>query len=84
MLTATNIAYDQTMKVLVIAATVIAILPIIFAFMSPEFYLGDQQNAVDQIDLKGETIRELREKDRADKKEKVELEKNATTVTQQA
>ena len=47
-------AYDDTMKVLCIAATCIAVLPIICALFMPDFFLGDKQNAVDAMDLKGE------------------------------
>lgn len=53
-LTLTCLAYDETMKVLVIAATVVAIFPIFFSLMMPNYHLGDKQNAVDDADLTGE------------------------------
>lgn len=46
-------AYDDTMKVLCIAATCIGVLPILFALLMPDYYLGDKQNAVDKADLTG-------------------------------
>lgn len=49
-----HLAYDETMKVLVIAATVVAIFPIFFSLMMPNYHLGDKQNAVDDADLTGE------------------------------
>ncbi|EKM58957.1 uncharacterized protein PHACADRAFT_25102 [Phanerochaete carnosa HHB-10118-sp] len=47
-------AYDDTMKVLCIAATCIAVLPILCALVMPNYYLGNKQNAVDRTDLAGE------------------------------
>ena len=47
------LAYDDTMKVLTIAATVLSVVPILFSLMMPNYYLGDKQNAVDQTDLTG-------------------------------
>ncbi len=47
-------AYEDTMKILCIAATCISIIPILFSLIMPNFYLWDQQNAVDNIDLQGE------------------------------
>jgi len=44
------------MKVLTIVATVFAIIPILMAFFIPNWYLGDQQNAVDNVDLLGEKV----------------------------
>lgn len=43
------------MKIMVIAATVISIIPIFIALFMPVFHLGDKQNAVDNSDLGGET-----------------------------
>ena len=42
------------MKILCIAATCLAVVPILFALIMPNYYLGDKQNAVDQTDLTGE------------------------------
>ena len=42
------------MKLMLIAATVLSVVPLILAFFMPNWYLGDKQNAVDAMDLKGE------------------------------
>lgn len=47
------IAYDETMKIMVILATCVSIIPIILALIMPNWYLGDKQNAVDNADLAG-------------------------------
>ncbi|KAF8198595.1 drug:h+ antiporter [Pholiota molesta] len=39
-----------------IAATVFAVVPFLLAFLMPDWYLGDQQNAVENIDLAGEKV----------------------------
>ena len=44
------------MKILTIAATVFAVVPFALAFWMPNWYLGDQQNAVDNVDLAGEKV----------------------------
>ena len=46
------------MKILVIAATVLSVVPILFSLIMPNYYLGDKQNAVDQTDLTGERASE--------------------------
>lgn len=46
-------AYDDTMKVMVIAAVVVSVLPMLLALGMPNWYLGDKQNAVDAADLDG-------------------------------
>ncbi|CAL1710437.1 unnamed protein product [Somion occarium] len=51
-------AYDETMKVMIIAATALSVVPILFALIMPNWYLGDKQNAVDNADLTGEPIDE--------------------------
>lgn len=48
------IAYDATMKTMIIAATVLSVFPILFSLFMPNWYLGDKQNAVDAADLTGE------------------------------
>ena len=48
------LAYDETMKTMVIAATAIAVIPILLALFLPNWYLGDTQNAVDNANLEGE------------------------------
>jgi len=50
-------AYGETMKIMTIVATVVAIFPPIFALLLPDLYLGDGQNAVDETDLGGEKAR---------------------------
>ncbi|KAI0781782.1 drug:h+ antiporter [Abortiporus biennis] len=54
-------AYDETMKVMVIAATCLSVVPIILALFMPNWYLGDKQNAVDDADLSGERAEGERE-----------------------
>jgi hypothetical protein len=49
-------AYSETMKVMLIAATVLSVIPPLAAFLMPDYYLGDQQNAVDQAGLTGERV----------------------------
>ncbi|OCH87436.1 drug:h+ antiporter [Obba rivulosa] len=47
-------AYSDVMKIMVITATVISVVPIVLALFMPNWYLGDKQNAVDSADLTGE------------------------------
>ncbi|TBU22782.1 drug:h+ antiporter [Dichomitus squalens] len=47
-------AYSDVMKLMLIAATVLAVVPLTLSFFVPNWYLGDKQNAVDAADLKGE------------------------------
>lgn len=47
-------AYSETMKVMLITAAALSIMPPLVANLMPNYYLGDQQNAVDQADLTGE------------------------------
>lgn len=42
------------MKVMVIAATLLSVPPVLFSLMMPNWYLGDQQNAVDSSPLDDE------------------------------
>ncbi|KAI5993196.1 hypothetical protein EDC04DRAFT_1276352 [Pisolithus marmoratus] len=46
-------AYDDTMKIMVIAAILVSVLPMLLALGMPNWYLGDKQNAVDATDLDG-------------------------------
>lgn len=41
------------MKIMIIAATIAALIPFFLAFLMPNWYLGDSQNAVENVDLKG-------------------------------
>ncbi|QRV78334.1 major facilitator superfamily transporter [Ceratobasidium sp. AG-Ba] len=52
-------AYDETMKVMLIAATVIAVIPVALALLMPDYFLGDTQNAVEGTALTGETISDV-------------------------
>lgn len=49
-------AYGDTMRDLLIAATVLSVVPILLSLGMPNWYLGDKQNAVDAADLKGERV----------------------------
>ena len=42
------------MKLMLIAATAVAAVPIVLSLFMPNWYLGDGQNAVDGTDLQGE------------------------------
>lgn len=42
------------MKMMAIAATAIAVIPIILALFLPNWYLADTQNAIDKANLEGE------------------------------
>lgn len=44
----------NSLKVLTIAATVVAVFPPGFALLLPDLHLGDKQNAVDDTNLGGE------------------------------
>ncbi|KAG1847454.1 major facilitator superfamily domain-containing protein [Suillus tomentosus] len=46
-------AYDDTMKIMVTAATILSVIPILLALAMPNWYLGDKQNAIDAADLTG-------------------------------
>ena len=47
-------AYGDVMKLMLIAATVLSVVPLALSLFMPNWYLGDKQNAVDAMDLKGE------------------------------
>lgn len=49
-------AYDDVMKVMTIVATIVAVVPFALSFFMPNWYLGDTQNALDQIDLAGNKV----------------------------
>ena len=67
------------MKDLCIAAAIIAVIPVLFALMSPEFHLGDQKNAVEEINLKDKKVDEAQSE-----KEEKETSGVAIDATQQA
>ncbi|KAF5326808.1 hypothetical protein D9619_005120 [Psilocybe cf. subviscida] len=50
------LAYDDVMKILTFVATVFGAVPLVISFWMPNWYLGDQQNAVDNVDLSGERV----------------------------
>jgi hypothetical protein len=49
-------AYSEVMKLMLITATCLSIITPLAALMMPNYYLGDQQNAVDQAGLTGERM----------------------------
>ncbi|TFK64325.1 MFS general substrate transporter, partial [Pluteus cervinus] len=49
-------AYDEVMKIMIIAAACLSVIPLILSLFMPNWYLGDQQNAVDQKGLMGERV----------------------------
>ncbi|KAK0442475.1 drug:h+ antiporter [Desarmillaria tabescens] len=51
-------AYSDVMKVMLIIAAVLSVVPVIVAFFMPNWYLGDTQNAVDKEGLAGEKVPE--------------------------
>lgn len=52
------VSYNYTMKVLLIGATVLAIVPIGLSLLVSDLYLGDGQNAVEHEDLGGRPLGE--------------------------
>jgi hypothetical protein len=50
---ASLLAYDTVMFRLCLAATIFAIPPLVASLFMPNWYLGDQQNAVEGTDLTG-------------------------------
>lgn len=44
------------MKIMTIAATAAAVVPFALSFLMPNWHLGDTQNAVEGVDLKGERV----------------------------
>jgi len=57
--TATIEAYDYTMRIILIAATVFAIVPPILVLMMREMTFGDQQNDVERRATDGESIDDM-------------------------
>ncbi|KAG2338806.1 drug:h+ antiporter [Suillus weaverae] len=51
-------AYDDTMKIMVTAATALSVVPVLLALAMPNWYLGDKQNAIDAADLTGRSVLE--------------------------
>ncbi|KAG6908911.1 hypothetical protein DXG01_002792 [Tephrocybe rancida] len=49
-------AYGDVMKIMTIVATIFAIIPFLLAFLMPNWYLGDKQNAVEDVGLAGEHV----------------------------
>lgn len=56
-------AYDEVMKRMLIAAVVIAVIPLILSFFMPNWYLGDTQNAVTEKNIAGEKEEAVNEKE---------------------
>ncbi|PBL02673.1 MFS general substrate transporter [Armillaria gallica] len=46
-------AYGDVMKIMLIVATVMSVIPLIISLFMPDWHLGDKQNAVDEEDLAG-------------------------------
>ena len=46
------------MYIMCVVATAIAVVPLLVSLLLPNWYLGDQQNAVDETDLTGERVGE--------------------------
>lgn len=76
-------AYDEVMKILLIVAAVVAVIPIFLSLWMPNYYLGDTQNAVEKKTLSGETASidsdetHVDEKRRASEEAKVQPEVRA-------
>ena len=49
-------AYGEVMELLLIAGTVLSVIPLLLSLGMPNYYLGDTQNAVDAVNLKGERV----------------------------
>ncbi|KAK0242891.1 drug:h+ antiporter [Armillaria nabsnona] len=47
-------AYGDVMKIMLIVATVMSVIPLIISLFMPDWHLGEKQNAVDEEDLAGE------------------------------
>ncbi|KAK0190827.1 drug:h+ antiporter [Armillaria mellea] len=47
-------AYGDVMKIMLIVATVMSVVPLAISLFMPDWYLGEKQNAVDAEDLAGE------------------------------
>ncbi|KAK0491142.1 drug:h+ antiporter [Armillaria novae-zelandiae] len=47
-------AYGDVMKIMLIVATVMSVIPLVISLFMPEWHLGEKQNAVDDEDLAGE------------------------------
>ncbi|KAF9269901.1 drug:h+ antiporter [Marasmius fiardii PR-910] len=56
-------AYSDVMRSLLIAATCIAVVPLLISLAMPEWHLGDTQNAVDHVDLDGSVDSSMEESD---------------------
>lgn len=46
------------MKVMILCAVALSVLPVLCALGMPDWHLGDKQNAVDSLDLTGRVTRE--------------------------
>ncbi|KAH9912103.1 MFS general substrate transporter [Epithele typhae] len=42
-------AYSDTMEIMVVVATVLSVIPLALSFLMPDWYLGDAQNAVEEL-----------------------------------
>lgn len=46
-------AYSDTMAIMVTVATALSVIPLGLSLLMPDWYLGDQQNAVEDMDAPG-------------------------------
>ena len=46
-------AYSDTMAIMVTVATALSVIPLGLSLLMPDWYLGDQQNAVEETDGPG-------------------------------
>ena len=44
-------AYSDTMEIMLVAATALSVVPLLLSLLMPDWYLGDQQNAVEEADF---------------------------------
>ena len=54
-----SVAYSDVMKIIPILATVLSVIPFALSIFMPSWYIGDEQNAVEAADRKGEHIAPL-------------------------
>ena len=59
------------MKILLITATCLSVIPFSLSFFMPNWFLGDKQNAVDAADLKGERVVPVGEKEKGASEQQV-------------
>ncbi|PVF93334.1 MFS general substrate transporter [Serendipita vermifera] len=58
-------AYGDTMRILIIVALAMGLVPIFLSLLMPDYHLGDAQNAIDGLDITGRKVEEGQEPDRS-------------------